>query len=479
MEDNEAMLRTTASNRRIVIWNAAGSAVYALSSFLLLIIVIRVCGEVEGGIFSIGYAIAQLMLTVGVFESTTYFATDAGNRFSYAQYLAFKIVTCALMVAASAVYVLSFGFDAHKAAVAYALVAYRLFEALAQYWFAAFQKEERLDLGGFSTVWRSVLSIAAFAAVLVLSHDVVGAMVAASHVEAVWIAAYDVPRLRRIVQVGRPDFSPKPLARLFLACLPLFVSSFLAAYLGNVCKYAIEAAGTEQMQTVFNVLFMPSFVINLFMIFLMRPTLTRLAKLWLDHEARPFLRIIGRLLLAVGGITVAVVGVCAAVGIPVLQLLYGIDLDAYLMPLLVVLLGGGFLSASNVFYNAMVVIRTQNAVVAGYVGAIVVATLVSAPLVEAAGVTGASVAYALSCLVLAVLFAGLFALGATRRIKGWGAGACRPQGTGEALAGDGSPAKDGKRAGKEAPAKDDVTVATTPRAPVLTSGTEEEEPAEA
>ena len=162
-----------------------------------------------------------------------------------------------------------------------------------------------------------------------------------------------------------------------------------------------------------------------------------------------------------------------------MQLLYGIDLDAYLMPLLVVLLGGGFLSASNVFYNAMVVIRTQNAVVVGYVGAIVVATLVSAPLVEAAGVTGASVAYALSCLVLAVLFAGLFALGATRRIKGWGAGACRPQGTGEALAGDGSPAKDGKRAGKEAPAEDDVTVATTPRAPVLTSGTEEEEPAEA
>ena len=115
------MLRATASNRRIVLWNAAGSAVYALSSFLLLIIVIRTCGEVEGGVFSIGYAIAQLMLTVGVFESTTYFATDAGNRFTYAQYLAFKIATCALMVAASIGYVLSFGFDAHKAAVAYAL----------------------------------------------------------------------------------------------------------------------------------------------------------------------------------------------------------------------------------------------------------------------------------------------------------------------------------------------------------------------
>lgn len=417
------MLRATASNRRIVLWNAAGSAVYALSSFLLLIIVIRTCGEVEGGVFSIGYAIAQLMLTVGVFESTTYFATDAGNRFTYAQYLAFKIATCALMVAASIGYVLSFGFDAHKAAVAYALCAFRLFEALAQYWFAAFQKEERLDLGGFSTVWRSVLSIAAFAGVLVAFRDVVAGMVAASLVEAVWIACYDVPRLRRIVRIGRPDFSPKPLMGLFLACLPLFVSSFLATYLGNVSKYAIESVGTEQMQTVFNILFMPSFVINLFMIFLMRPTLTRLAKLWLAHKAKPFMHIIAILLAAVAGITVAVVGACALVGIPLLELLYGVSLDGYAAPLLIVLLGGGFLSASNVFYNAMVVIRTQNAVVVGYLAAIAVAVLVSVPLVETAGVAGASIAYALACLVLALCFAALFAWGATRCMRRWEDGA--------------------------------------------------------
>ena len=101
-----------------MLWNAAGSAVYAFSSFLMLLIVIRACGDVEGGIFSIGYAIAQLMLTVGIFESTTYFATDAGNRLTYAQYLAFKIVTCVLMVVVSIFYVMSFGFDEHKAAVA-------------------------------------------------------------------------------------------------------------------------------------------------------------------------------------------------------------------------------------------------------------------------------------------------------------------------------------------------------------------------
>lgn len=411
------MLRDSASQKRILLWNAAGSAVYALSSFLMLLIVVRACGEVEAGIFSMGYAIAQLMLTVGVFESTTYFATDAGNRFSHEQYLAFKLTTCALMVVASVFYVMSFHFDAHKAAVAYALCAYRLFEAVAQYWYGAFQKAERLDVGGFSSVWRSLISIALFAGVLLGTGNVTGAVVAATVSEVLWIAAYDVPRLRRIVRVGRPDFSPKPLGQLFWACLPLFVSSFLAAYLGNICKYAINDVGTEAMQTVFNILFMPAFVINLFLIFFMRPSLTKLAKLWLERDVRPFMGILAKLLGLAAVITLAVEAACALVGIPLLELFYGVDLAGQLGALLVVMLGGGFLSASNVFYNALVVIRSQHAVLAGYLAAIAAASCIAVPLVASHAVMGACVAYAASCAVLFAAFAAIFAFCMKRKLK--------------------------------------------------------------
>ena len=402
------MLRTEASHKRIMAWNAAGSAVYALSSFLMLLIVVRACGEDEGGVFSMGYAIAQLMLTVGGFESLTYFATDAGNKFSYAQYLAFKIVTCALMVVVSIVYVLSFGFDAHKAAVAWALCAFRFFEALSQFWFGAFQKEERLDLGGFSSVWRSVIGIALFAGVLIPTGDVVLAVVVATASEAVWIACYDIPRLRKIVRVGKPDFSPKALGQLIWACLPLFVASFMAAYLNNICKYAIDATGTDQMQTIFNVLFMPAFVINLFLIFFMRPELTTMARSWLERNLGALKGIIGKLLIIAAGITVVVIIGCALIGIPVLELFYGIELDDYLVALLIAMLGGGFLSASNVFYNALVVIRTQHVVLVGYGIAIVVAVIIATPLVAGQGVLGACIAYCIACAVLFAAFAALF-----------------------------------------------------------------------
>jgi len=413
------MLRTEASQKRIVIWNAAGSAVYAFSSFLMLLIVVRACGDEEAGIFSIGYAIAQLMLTVGVFESTTFFATDAGNQFSYAQYLAFKVITCVLMVVTSIVYVLSFGFDAHKAAVAYALCAFRLFEALAQYWFAAFQKLERLDIGGFSSVWRSIIAIVLFAVVVIPTHDVVMATVVASVSEAVWIAGYDIPRLRKIVHVGLPDFNMKAMLKLFIACLPLFVASFLAAYLNNVSKYAINDVGTDEMQAVFNVLFMPAFVINLFLIFFMRPSLTTLANHWLEHDYAPFARILVRLLAIAGGITAAVIAACAVVGIPILEWFYGMDLAGQMPALLVVMLGGGFLSASNVFYNALVVIRMQHSVLIGYAVAIVIAIATATPLVATGGIMGACIAYCIACAVLFFADGAIFVVCSRLKRRAW------------------------------------------------------------
>lgn len=411
------MLRSSASKQRIYIWNSLGSAVYAASSFLMLLIVVRVCGDEEGGIFSIGYAIAQLMLTVGVFEATTFFATDAQNRFTYAQYLGFKIATCLLMVVASAVYVASFGYDAHKSLVAYSLCAFRLFEALAQYWFAAFQKQERLDVAGFSTVWRSIISIVVFAVALVGSEDLVLSLLLGTASEAVWIACYDIPRLRKMVHVGRPDFSPRALLRIGLACLPLFIGSFLSIYLGNVCKYAIDAVGTEQMQTVFNILFMPSFVINLFVNFFIRPSLTTLAAQWLARETRRFAALLGKLLAAVVVITLAVVAVCCVVGIPLLELFYGVSLAGQLPVLVLLLVGGGFLSASNVFYNALVVIRAQNGVLVGYVVAIAVASAIAAPLVAQAGLWGASVAYTLSSVVLCATFLATFLACARHQLR--------------------------------------------------------------
>lgn len=395
-------------NSKIIFWNAAGSTVYALSSFLLLLIVTRAVGADEAGIFSIGYAIAQLMLTIGVFEATTYFATDVANRFSSEQYLAFKLLTCALMALASVVYTMSFGFDLYKQSIALALCAFRLLEALDQFWYAAFQKEERLDIAGFSTVCRMGLAIAAFAVVCFVFEDVFWAIIIATVMEGVWIVLYDMRRIQTVHPISRPDFDRDAMLRLFLQLLPLFAATFLANYLTNAPKYAIEAMGTESMQTMFNVLFMPSFVVNLFMIFVMRPALTTLAARWNTREYRGFARITASLLVTVVGITLVVLVAMYLVGIPLLELFFGVDLDGTMVPMLLLIVGGGLSSGAAVLYNDMVIIRHQAGVVASYVIAVAVAVAVADPLVSTLGLAGAAWAYVASTAALLVSFLVIF-----------------------------------------------------------------------
>jgi len=102
---------------RDFIWNIIGSACAAGSSLIYLMVVTRVCGESPGGIFSYAYASAQLMLTIGKFGMRAFQSTDLNQQFSFSNYLASRVFTCALMMLIDAVFLLGSGYDIYKSQV--------------------------------------------------------------------------------------------------------------------------------------------------------------------------------------------------------------------------------------------------------------------------------------------------------------------------------------------------------------------------
>ena len=105
-------------NLGAVFWNSAGSFASAAQSFVFLIAVTRVIGAEIAGDYSIGAAIAQLMWTVGLFDQSSFLVTDTEGRFTYEQYLSFKIFSCIVMVIGSILYVFSFGYSLEKSILA-------------------------------------------------------------------------------------------------------------------------------------------------------------------------------------------------------------------------------------------------------------------------------------------------------------------------------------------------------------------------
>ena len=401
------MTQTKPSKHKVIFWNAAGSVVTALASFIYPYIILHYCGPQGAdltGDYSLTIAIAQLMYTIGVFEATTYFATDTLNRFTSEQYFGFKFLSCGAMAITSVIYVLQFGLTHYQIILALWLCAFKLIDAFSMYFFAAFQKVGRLDISGFSSVWQVIFSLGAFSAVCILTQNLIWAAIAGTIGNFLWTAIYNGIRMKQICPIEGPDFKFRAMKQLFLELFPLFLATFLAGYLANIPKYAIDTYWTSDMQAVFGILFMPSFVINLFLIFIMRPVLTPLSKKWNEGEVKPFTLITLKILGAVVLMTIAVLIGCWFVGIPILNLIYPIVGNDDLVALMIVMGGGGLMGASNVLYNALIIQRKQHHVLGAYAIAVVIAALIANPLTSNFGLNGACMTYLFSSLALFVLY---------------------------------------------------------------------------
>ena len=64
------------NSKKNFFWNMTGSMCNALSSMILLSIVTRAIDSANGGIFSLAFSTAQLLQTVGCFETRVIQASD-------------------------------------------------------------------------------------------------------------------------------------------------------------------------------------------------------------------------------------------------------------------------------------------------------------------------------------------------------------------------------------------------------------------
>lgn len=417
MQSEKKTLSDKASAKSIFFWNMMGSTCNAAFYMLLLMVVNRINGEVDGGVFSFGYAVAVLMWSIGSFETISYQVTDTAPLFSFGQYFGFKIVLCGLMMATSGVWLLLGARGIYENAVILLLCLFKALDAFSGVFYAQFQKYGRLDMGGRSLFFRVLLSMAAFTAVLLVTHDLIGGIVLSCVVEVVWIALYDMRLSARIVSL-RPRFDLRAMGRLFVDCLPLFICSFLLIYLTNLPKYTIDAYYSAEVQSAFGALFMPASVINLMSLFIFRPLLTTMAFYWKDGRYTDFRKLIVRLFLAVLGLTAAAVVAAWLLGIPVLSRLYSVDLSPYVLALCIIMVGGGFSAGAVLAVNVLTVMRRQRLALVGYVLSGAVSAVIASALVKNFEMTGAAVLYTVSMLLVTVTFAVLIVVCMKNTTKG-------------------------------------------------------------
>ncbi|HFR3896533.1 TPA: lipopolysaccharide biosynthesis protein [Streptococcus suis] len=408
------------SQKEIFVWNLLGTVSSAAISVILLLVVSRLLSNQEADLFSFAYALANLFVIIAQFQVRDYQATDVAEKFTFSQYFGTRIVTIFLMIIVVSVYIHFINADSEKALCILFACLYRGSDALSDVFQGFFQQKARLDLAGQSLFYRNTLVMLVFTVVAYSFNNLIFALLAMLIVSYLFVFWFDIPKVFRFTKLVLSEIKWMKIKQILLDCLPLFVNAFLLVTIYNQPKYALNTFFEKGLietgvQKDFNILFMPVFALNILLI-LFRPMITQLAVFHSQGKVKEFkhqqLRIVQ--LMLVLSVVVLLSGI--TLGIPVLNIVYGTQLEQYRMAFIIMLFGGLASTFATICDNMLIVLRKQKYLVVSFALSCLVSILISNPLVERYLVVGAAISFFVSMWIWFGMTLGIY-LFLNRRTK--------------------------------------------------------------
>src|SRR5574344_719486 len=107
------------------IWNMIGSVIQALFITIVSMVMIRVNGVDDVGVFQIAYATATILYAIGDYGMRVYHVTDTNRENSFATYLYARVFVNVMMILSGVVFVFAARYNTKKAVICLLIVLFR------------------------------------------------------------------------------------------------------------------------------------------------------------------------------------------------------------------------------------------------------------------------------------------------------------------------------------------------------------------
>ena len=341
------------------IWNIIGVSLYGFVSLFLLIIVKRINGLGLSGVFSYSYSICTLFLYVSMFYNRTYQIANYNSNKSFNQYLSTRLLTTIISLLIIFLFSIISGFDFAKISIIMLLMLFRSIDAVADCFYAFLQEKDSLYQVGISYTLKSIIGVLLFLIVDILLNNIFLSVIALVVVNILFFLLYDLRNFRSLNSNKiKLDFSNTKL--IIKESLSIFIFSFLSIFLANVQKYVIVYYASDEIQSIFAMIIMPATVLSLVGYYLINPFINKLNNLYKNNDIKNFKKLSIQLVLSLFGVGFIGLVVCYYLGIPVLNLIYNIDLSEYKDGLLVIILASIFSASCMIISNYLVLFNKNN-----------------------------------------------------------------------------------------------------------------------
>jgi len=397
--------------RKSALWNLISSVEYSLQSAVLMLIVARAGGLYDAGVFTIAYTLTQMMATIGSYGMRSFQVSDIKNEYSFGSYLSSRVLSILAMIVICMSYGFYQGYDGQKLFIIAMLCGYRIVDDLEDVFHGEMQKAMRLDTASKILAVRILAATAAFGISYVITKNLVISSVVFT-LTAAALALYLNLLVTGFFKNITFKLEKTGVIKLLWVCLPICLGGFLYNYLVNAPKYAIDRNLSEETQTIFSILFMPVFVINMLSSFIFKPMIVNMGILWNEGKKKGFIVSVAKQMLIIIALTLICMLGGWLIGIQVLGFMYGVNLEAYRLLFTLLIAFGGVAALVSFLVVVLTIIRKQNYIMLAYGIGVATDWLFIDKIVTRYEIWGAGVIYGaamsvIGAVMMIVLFASL------------------------------------------------------------------------
>ena len=374
-----------------ILWYMGGLLLFGFTSLIYMIIVTRAVGIDAGGKFTFAYAVACTFFAVGVYFGKSFQITDRSNRYTDTDYIYNRITTCFIMIIFTFIFCLIKGYDLEKIGLILVLTLYRGADAFADSVHAIVQKKDRTYKVGMSIFFRTLILILAFAISIFITKNILISSLIIALINIFYIGFIDI----RIAKpnISKSNYDGTKNIILLVEGFAVFLFSFLVIYVNNASKYAIDTYATDTIQGIFGIIIMPSSFVSLISLYIVQPFLVNISDLIKHKKIMELNKLLLKLTCVISIIGFIVMIVAYIIGIPILSLLYDVNLNSQRFNLMIILFGSILYSVFSIYSQVLVAMRKNLYQVIWLIIAFIISILLSNQLVIVNGIDGASAAY--------------------------------------------------------------------------------------
>jgi len=389
------------------LWNSLGSLLQSAISPVLLIVITRLNGIDDSGLFSFALSLSVVFWAVSLWGGRTYQVSDVKREFSSGGYVAVRFIASLIVAISAVVFCVLNGYNATKTGLIMILVTFKILESIADSLYGVLQIHHKLYVAGISLTMKAILGFAAFMAVDIVTKNVIYGTLAILLVNVLIIFLYDILWVRRVEVINVSKKLCKEYIAQAVAIMKhtsaVFVVMFLTMFSLNIPRYFLDKSHPDQIG-YFGIMAMPITLLGLFISFIIQPNVVNLSELLVKRKLKEFAQVVSKMNHITFGMGVLSVVLSYLIGVWVLNVIFGININNFQLDLTIMVIGAAANAFVSIYVNLLIIMRRFKGQFYTLLLTDILAVVVSMCLIERLAMLGSVLVFMLiSFLQLALL----------------------------------------------------------------------------